>query len=185
MNTTAAKVATTAANQAAQATKYVPIAGRELKHWQTGVVVSAGLMDRTVKVRLWGKRWEKKVSKYFKVPSYHLVHDPNNSVRKGDVIACSSGWKTSKMKRFIVRHIVAPWGPGIHERPPVPDEDELIVAEQARRAKMEDKKAAKAKEARRLAVEAKQAKLAKKAEREAFMNKNKEPQVQTSIDDVD
>lgn len=38
-------------------------AGRMYKGSKTGVVVSAGLMDKTVKIKLWGQKWEKHVSK--------------------------------------------------------------------------------------------------------------------------
>ncbi|KAI7460347.1 glycosyl transferase, partial [Hortaea werneckii] len=51
-----------------------------------GVVVSSGKMDRTVKVRLPGQRFERKVGKYFSAPTNHLVHDPNNSLITGDVV---------------------------------------------------------------------------------------------------
>lgn len=35
-----------------------------------------------------------------------------------------SGWRTSKSKRFIVTRIIAPFGPPIDERPPVPTAEE-------------------------------------------------------------
>lgn len=61
---------------------------------------------------------------YFKKPEKHLVHDPNNSLRTGDVVEILSGWRTSKSKRFIVNRIIAPFGPPIDARPPVPTAEE-------------------------------------------------------------
>ncbi|CAN8104995.1 unnamed protein product [Discula destructiva] len=103
----------------------------------TGVVVSAGLADKTVKVRVGGEEWNKKVQKYFKKPEKHLVHDPNNSLRTGDVVEILSGWRTSKSKRFIVNRIIAPFGPPINERPsvPTPEERELELALQTKAKK--------------------------------------------------
>lgn len=52
------------------------------------------------------------------------MHDPNNSLRTGDIVEILSGWRTSKHKRHIVTRIVAPFGPPIDERPPVPTAEE-------------------------------------------------------------
>lgn len=52
------------------------------------------------------------------------MHDPNNSLRTGDVVEILSGWRTSKSKRFIVNRIIAPFGPPIDARPPVPTAEE-------------------------------------------------------------
>lgn len=46
-----------------------------------------------------------------------------------------SGWRTSKRKRFVVNRIIAPFGPPIEERPPVPTPEERI-AEHALMTKM-------------------------------------------------
>jgi ribosomal S17-like protein len=61
---------------------------------------------------------------YFDKPQQHLVHDPNNSLRTGDVVAISPGWRTSKSKRYVVKHIIAPAQVPIEERNPVPTEEE-------------------------------------------------------------
>ncbi|ETS85488.1 hypothetical protein PFICI_03513 [Pestalotiopsis fici W106-1] len=145
---------TAAANLSAKALAHTKNTGRQLMGSKTAVVVTAGTMDKTVKVRLWGQRWEKKIQKSFQVPSYHLVHDPNNSVRQGDVINISSGWRASQHVRHIVRHIIAPHGPPIDERPPVLSEQELF--EQY--------------------AEKREAKLARRAERDAEIQKQTEAQ---------
>ncbi|CAP49232.1 uncharacterized protein PODANS_5_5580 [Podospora anserina S mat+] len=78
-----------------------------------GVVVTAGLIDKTVK--------------HFDDPKTYLVHDPANSLRQGDVIAISPGWRTSKSKRHVVKHIIAPGaGLPISARPPIPSAEELV-----------------------------------------------------------
>lgn len=50
-----------------------------------------------------------------------------------------SGWRTSKQKRFVVNRIIAPFGPPIEERPPVPTEAEReavhALARQAKKAR--------------------------------------------------
>lgn len=65
----------------------------------------------------------------------HLVHDPNDSLRTGDIVSISSGWRTSKTKRHVVNRIIAPWGPPIDQRPPVPTPQERDAAHAADRAK--------------------------------------------------
>ncbi|KAK8084584.1 hypothetical protein PG997_005855 [Apiospora hydei] len=152
-------------------------AGRMYKGSKTGVVVSAGLMDKTVKIRLWGQRWEKHVSKvliYLPIGSLLLfrrplddiereepkIHDPANSVRKGDVISIAAGWRASSRKKHVVKHIIAPYGQPIDARPPVPTEEELkadYIAERV--AKIERREAA--------AKEHREAKQREQAEAEA------------------
>ncbi|PVI07478.1 nucleic acid-binding protein, partial [Periconia macrospinosa] len=89
--------------------------------WSTkiGVVVSAGKMDRAVKVRIAGQEWNKKFKKHFPSPITHLVSDPQNSVVEGDVVRISSGWRTSKNIRHVISAIVAPFGAPVEDRPPV------------------------------------------------------------------
>ncbi|QSZ28799.1 hypothetical protein DSL72_003304 [Monilinia vaccinii-corymbosi] len=77
------------------------------------VVVSSGLMAKTVK--------------YFNATSHLLVHDPNSSLRTGDVISISPGWRTSKTVRHVVSSIIAPFGTPISERPPIPTAEERIA----------------------------------------------------------
>jgi hypothetical protein len=51
------------ANLSAKALAHASNTGRQLTGSKTAVVVTAGTMDKTVKVRLWGQRWEKKIQK--------------------------------------------------------------------------------------------------------------------------
>lgn len=97
------------------------------------------------------------------MPHYHLVHDPNNSVRQGDVISIAAGWRASKDVRHIVRHIVAPYGPPIDERPPVPSEQDLYERYAAQREAKLARRAVRDEE--RAAVQA--AERAEKAEKRA------------------
>ncbi|KAI0517695.1 hypothetical protein F5B22DRAFT_94926 [Xylaria bambusicola] len=98
-----------------------------------GIVVSAGLMDKTVKVRLGGQRWEQRVHKWFKAPRYKLVHDPANSLRQGDVVAITPSWRESQHVRHVVKHIIAPYGVGIDERPPIPSLEERASERMSKR----------------------------------------------------
>lgn len=116
-----------------------------------------------------------------------MVHDPNNSIRQGDVISIAGGWRTSTSKRHVVRHIIAPYGEPIDARPPVPSQEELTAAYLAERVeKLKRRQAAQeaAREARlaeRAAREARRA--AKLAQQEPA--KAQQPAPQTTIDDVD
>ncbi|KAL1846502.1 hypothetical protein Daus18300_014228 [Diaporthe australafricana] len=109
---------------------------REMK----GIVVSAGLASNTVKVQVAKEEWNKKVKKNFQHFERHLVHDPKDSLRIGDIVSISSGWRTSKSKRHVVNRIIAPWGPPIEERPPVPTPAEREAAHAAERAKKTERK---------------------------------------------
>ncbi len=82
---------------------------------------------------------------HFNNPQQYLVHDPNSSLRTGDVVAITPGWRTSKNKRHVVKHIIAPAQIPIEERNPVPAQEELWALALARReAKVERKAATKA-----------------------------------------
>ncbi|KAL2268155.1 hypothetical protein VTJ83DRAFT_3001 [Remersonia thermophila] len=119
------------AQKAAQAAKTAYRKFRELH----GVVVSAGLMDKTVKVKVGGQKWNSVVKKFFDDPRTHLVHDPNNSLRLGDVVAIIPGWRVSKTKRHVVKNIISPGsGIPIEERPPIPSEEDRIAKRETDRA---------------------------------------------------
>lgn len=51
-----------------------------------------------------------------------------------------NGWRTSKRKRFVVNRIVAPFGPPIEERPPVPTLEEREAEHNNRRAAKKERK---------------------------------------------
>ncbi|KAK2612153.1 hypothetical protein QQS21_001883 [Conoideocrella luteorostrata] len=112
-------------------------------HELHGVVVSAGLMQKTVKVRVGGQRWNKVVNKWFANPKHYLVHDPKSSLRTGDVVSIVPGWPTSRHKRHVVKHIIAPFGVATDQRPPVPTLQERIAEREAKKAAKDERKSAK------------------------------------------
>lgn len=72
------------------------------------------------------------------------------------MVAIAPGWRSSRTKRHIVKHIIAPAGVPIEDRPPVPTEDERIEAYETKKAAKDARRAAKA-EAERAAREAEKA----------------------------
>jgi small subunit ribosomal protein S17 len=129
------------------------------------VVVSAGLMQKTVKVRIGTQQWNNHIRKvcsplpFPPLSFYHLavyfnwtnllssaqkynrtthllVHDPRDSLRAGDIITIQPGWRASKHVHHVVSSIIAPFGTTVEERPPVPSAEE-------REAERDKKKAAK------------------------------------------
>lgn len=71
------------------------------------------------------------------------MHDPNTSLRTGDVVSIRPGWPTSQHKRHVVNKIIAPFGVPIDQRPPVPDIEELIVLREAKKAAKDERRAAR------------------------------------------
>ncbi|KAK4136221.1 nucleic acid-binding protein, partial [Trichocladium antarcticum] len=126
------------AQPAAQAARTALKTFRELH----GVVVSAGLMDKTVKVRVGGQKWNNFVKKFFDDPQHHLVHDPANSLRTGDVVAITPGWRVSKDKRHVVKHIIAPGsGVPIEARAAIPSAEHRHAEREAARAAKDARRA--------------------------------------------
>ena len=80
---------------------------------------------------------------YFMKKETYLVHDPNNSLRTGDVVAITPGWRSSQHKRHVVKHILSPYGSPIEDRPPIPTEEERIAAKEAKRAAKRERRAAR------------------------------------------
>ncbi|KAI9894208.1 MAG: hypothetical protein M1814_004062 [Vezdaea aestivalis] len=107
----------------------------------TGLVVSAGLMAKTVKVRVTRRVWDKKVRKYYFEPESILTHDPKSSLRAGDVVEIQPGWRASKMVRHVVTKLVVPFG-GDEGRTQVLGREEL---EEEWRGGLERKRARKGK----------------------------------------
>jgi ribosomal protein S17 len=89
-----------------------------------GTVISAGLMDRTVRVLHRHTTYDKHLRKLYPAKTTFMVSDPRNSLREGDVIEFSSGWRASKNVRHVVERIVAPFGIGVDERPAVMSREE-------------------------------------------------------------
>ncbi|KAF2268506.1 nucleic acid-binding protein [Lojkania enalia] len=121
----------------------MPLVQNYISSTRIGVVVSAGRMDRAVKVRIAGQEWHKKFRKFFPSPQTHIVSDPNNSLVEGDVVAIQSGNRTSKNIRHVVHAIVAPFGRPVEERPPVLSEKERIALRIQRRLEKDVRAATK------------------------------------------
>lgn len=62
-----------------------------------------------------------------------LVHDPKNSIRKGDVISIRPHY-ASKHARHIVHEIISPFGTPIADRPSLPTAEDMQAAVDAKRA---------------------------------------------------
>ncbi|VCU38882.1 Bgt-484 [Blumeria graminis f. sp. tritici] len=107
------------------------------------VVVSAGHTQKTVKVRVGLKQLNNPIKnisllKYSGRQQTQLVHDPNNSLRIGDIIAITGGSWVSKDVQYTVDRIIVPFGPPLEERPPVPTiMERLAVRAEKRRLKKE------------------------------------------------
>ncbi|CAJ0551593.1 Ff.00g055720.m01.CDS01 [Fusarium sp. VM40] len=161
-------------------------AARRVTHELHGVVVSAGLMDKTVKVRVGGQKWNKIVNKWFADPKHYLVHDPNTSLRTGDVVSIVPGWPTSQHKRHVIKHIIAPYGTPITERPPVPTLEERIADREAKKAAKDERRAVRRQEEESKIQEEKRLQNEKKeAKRRAWEAAQEKHKSQTSASDVD
>jgi ribosomal protein S17 len=99
---------------------------------RTGTVVTAGRMDRTVRVAHRHTTWDRHIRKWYARVTTYLVSDPRNSLREGDVIEFSSGAPKSRRVHHVVERIVSPFGVAIEERPPVMNREERD-AERARK----------------------------------------------------
>lgn len=86
---------------------------------KTGTVVSVGLMQRTVRVSHQHTVFDRLINKPYPKSTIYLVADPRDSLREGDVIEFSSGYPKSRRVRHVVERIIAPFGSGIEERPPI------------------------------------------------------------------
>lgn len=58
-------------------------------------------------------------------------------------MAIAPGWRSSRTKRHIVKHIIAPAGIPIEDRPPVPTEEERIAEYEAKKKVKDDRRAAR------------------------------------------
>lgn len=94
----------------------------------------------------------------FTTPKTHLVHDPNSSLRTGDVVSIVPGWPTSQHKRHVIKQIIAPFGTPIEDRPPVPTEEDRIAQRDQKKAEKDARR-----DARRAA--AREAKLVEQLEK--------------------
>ncbi|KAL8909208.1 MAG: hypothetical protein Q9207_000382 [Kuettlingeria erythrocarpa] len=109
----------------------------------SGTVVSAGKMMKAVKVRTTKQVYNSFLRKHFTAHQSHLVSDPNSSLREGDVVRIAPGWRAGKRIRHVVTEIVAPWGPPVEERPPIPDVEEMVEEMRVKREAKKERRAAK------------------------------------------
>ncbi|MCJ1362256.1 hypothetical protein MMC16_001358 [Acarospora aff. strigata] len=106
-----------------------------------GVVVSAGKMLKTVKVRIATQVFDRHIRKFFPSSVTHLVHDPRSSLREGDIVRIAPGWRVSKTKRHVVTEIVAPFGPGVEGRERVLSVGELVEERERERGGKRERRA--------------------------------------------
>ncbi|KAL8784145.1 MAG: hypothetical protein Q9213_004119 [Squamulea squamosa] len=99
----------------------------------SGVVVSAGKMMKAVKVRTVKQVYDSFLQKHYTAHQSHLVSDPNESLRTGDVVRITARPPASKHIRHVVTEIIAPWGPPAEERPPIPSVEDLDAQYAAKR----------------------------------------------------
>lgn len=99
-----------------------------------GIVVSAGLMRKTVKVRVTRPVFNRRVQKTFAHHVDHLVHDPSSAARLGDVVSIQSGYRASKQVKHLLSAVLTPMGASTEERPSIPTAEELLGQRKAKRA---------------------------------------------------
>ncbi|KAK3689980.1 hypothetical protein B0T22DRAFT_183381 [Podospora appendiculata] len=166
-STTTAAAASSVAALAAQMSK-TACGGKPFRELH-GVVVSAGLMQRTVKVRVGGQKWNSFLQKHFDAPKTYLVHDPADSLRTGDVVSITPGFRTSKSKRHVVKSIIAPAGVPVEERPAVPSEAERWERKAAQKLAKEARKTLRDHAQKTADALERAARLARKAQREILL----------------
>lgn len=89
-------------------------------------------MDRTARVTLRTRVWDKRVRKYYPKDVRYLVSDPQNSLRQGDVIEFSSGARKSRHVHHVVERIITPFAVPIEERPAVLSREERELERERR-----------------------------------------------------
>ncbi|KAG0670666.1 hypothetical protein C6P40_004200 [Pichia californica] len=70
-----------------------------------GFVTSQGKMNKTIKVRILQKKFDKKVQKHFLQKKDYLVHDEGNICREGDLVRIEQTRPLSARKFFAVAEI--------------------------------------------------------------------------------
>ena len=68
-------------------------------------------------------------------------------MREGDIIRLASGNRYAKNVRHVVTQIIAPFGPPVSERPPLPSLGELQMRKDEKRAAKAERRVARAKDA--------------------------------------
>ncbi|KAF3908029.1 hypothetical protein ABW21_db0201742 [Orbilia brochopaga] len=154
------------------ATKAVQAAATAAKpRGKVGIIVSAGLMPKLVKVRVPTPVWNQHLRKYFHRHIDILSHDERSACRAGDVVRILPIERASKLKRHMVAEVISPFGTG--DRIPIETPEELDERMNRRRTvrseRRADKKAEKqeAIDAHKKAKKEKNERLLAEANREA------------------
>jgi ribosomal protein S17 len=85
----------------------------------TGTVLLAGHLSRCARVLHKHTVYNAFLHKHLPAKRVYLVSDPTSSLRNGDVIEFSNGWRTGARVRHVVERIVAPFVTPVEERPKV------------------------------------------------------------------
>lgn len=117
----------------------------------TGVVVSVGKMQRTVKIRTTKQKFNAYLKRHYNEHPTFMVSDPADSLREGDIVRFAP-WPKTKKVRHVVTDLMVPFGPPADERPAVTGLEELVRRKQEQHAREWEKK-----QARKRAVRAEQA----------------------------
>ncbi len=72
-----------------------------------GIVISAGKMDKTIKVKVESLYKHPLYKKYVKKVKKYLVHDPENKAKENDIVVIREGRPFSKLKRFYLAKIIS------------------------------------------------------------------------------
>ncbi|KAJ6263750.1 LOW QUALITY PROTEIN: hypothetical protein Dda_2321 [Drechslerella dactyloides] len=147
------------------AAKAVQAAAKAAKpRGKVGIIVSAGMMPKMVKVRVPTPVWNEHLRKYFHRHVDILSHDERSACRAGDVVRILPIERASKLKRHMVAEVISPFGTG--DRIPIETPEELDERMNARRTVRSERRAEKLSQ-KRSAIEAfKQAKKDKQAKRD-------------------
>ncbi|KAF3925280.1 hypothetical protein ABW20_dc0106654 [Dactylellina cionopaga] len=123
-------------------------AAKQTVFTRVGIVVSAGLQPKMVKVRVPMPVWNAKLRKYFHHHQDHLTHDENSACLAGDVVRIQPFQRHSKHKKHVIYEVISPFGTG--ERKPIETPEERAERLKIKRDAKLDKR-----EVRRKAVEEK------------------------------
>ncbi|EPS45393.1 hypothetical protein H072_577 [Dactylellina haptotyla CBS 200.50] len=91
---------------------------------RVGIVVSAGMQPKMVKVRVPMPVWNSKLRKYFHHTKDHLAHDENSACLAGDVVRIQPFQRHSKHKKHVVYEVISPFGTGERKAIETPEERE-------------------------------------------------------------
>lgn len=104
-------------------------------------------------------------------------------------MAITPTWRISQHVRHVVKHIIAPYGDPIDERPSIPTLDEMVAEASTKRAAKDERRAfSKQIQAATRKTEILTAEVRKASQRSRNLGKNSAPLAQpakTTIDDVD